>query len=190
MPIPLDIVMFDTGVLMGTPSTIKFLQQSLNIRDTGIIDQQLWDVLSGADPFTVAARHVDLREARLRAIVRRDPTQRKFLRGWLSRLNDLRRTAAHPAPNNRAMDEIREEELYPVEGVAAGRAIIDLPEDYQEKSSDKPRVRRKLSFLETTDVASFLEAAAPIADRGRRKAGRGRHLFTYLPLRLLPELLQ
>jgi lysozyme family protein len=99
-PYPLALALFDTGVNMGVGAAVKLLQRAIN----DLLPQQKWVAVDGKlgaqtlqaakslDPRRLALRLCDRREERYRAIVRANPTQRKFLRGWLNRLNDLRRS--------------------------------------------------------------------------------------------------
>jgi lysozyme family protein len=126
--VPLDIAAFDTAVLMGVGRSIRFIQQSLDVGVDGAIGPETLGALADADGADVAASLMDLRETRLRAIVAADSTQGKFLRGWLNRLNDLRRTVARSGQLERA--DALEEELLPEEDVAMGRASLDVAEDF------------------------------------------------------------
>lgn len=148
MPAPLDLVLFDTGVLMGVGRAVRFLQQALGVPADGAVGPVTLNALQGASPAAVARTVMELREARLRRIVENDPSQGKFLRGWLNRLNDLRRTVGAPAPEA-AFDELAAAgaggletgdagldadvgpDPDPAAG-AAGRAERDLPDDEDE----------------------------------------------------------
>jgi lysozyme family protein len=97
---PLALAVFDTGVNMGVGTAVKLLQRAIN----DLLPQQKWVAADGKlgektlraakslDPKRLALQLCNRREERYHAIVRANPTQRKFLRGWLNRLNDLRRS--------------------------------------------------------------------------------------------------
>jgi lysozyme family protein len=169
LPVPLDIVTFDTGVLMGVGRAVRLLQQSLNVGVDGDIGPETRRALAAANPQAVAGRFTTLREARLRAIVARDPPQERFLRGWLNRLNDLRRTIAQPGPHAlldesiAATDPEDVETLSPEADVAAGRAVADLPEDFPDESGVEAKQPRGV-LLETTGVGSFIESASSLLE--------------------------
>lgn len=155
MPPPLDLVLFDTGVLMGVGRAARFLQQALGVAVDGAIGPRTLAALQNAGGPAVARKVLALRDARLRRIVENDPSQGKFLRGWLNRLSDLRRAAGVAAPEaavvgagglEAALDEDagydagdesvgNEDEFAPGEG-AAGRAERDLPDDEDEGPAD------------------------------------------------------
>jgi lysozyme family protein len=100
---PLALALFDTAVNMGVGTAIKLLQRAIN----DLLPTDKWVTVDGKlgrltliatktlDPRKLALRLCDRREERYRAIVRANPTQQKFLRGWLNRLNDLRRSIKH-----------------------------------------------------------------------------------------------
>lgn len=167
MPVPLDITMFDTGVLMGVGRAIRLLQMSLGVGVDGVIGPETREALSRADAYPVADRYTDLREARLRGIVERDPTQERFLRGWLNRLNDLRRTIARPDPHGHLSDTDSEWELNPEEGAPVGRATMDLPGDFEEEYASSEEASAKPYFLKTMGVAGFLDSTAALLSRAR-----------------------
>jgi lysozyme family protein len=96
---PLALAIFDTGVNMGTVTAIKLLQRAINdlvpqekwIKVDGVLGQQTLTAAKSLNPVQLALRLCDRREERYRAIVRANPKLGKFLKGWLNRLNDLRK---------------------------------------------------------------------------------------------------
>jgi lysozyme family protein len=101
---PLALALFDTGVNMGVGTAIKLLQRAINdllpqpkwVAVDGVLGEQTLKAAKTLDPRRLALQLCDRREERYQAIVRANPTQRKFLRGWLNRLNDLRRSIKQP----------------------------------------------------------------------------------------------
>jgi len=102
---PIDGAMFDQAVNGGAAAAGKILQRALN-RVTGevrlnarplvldgvvgdITRQRLRDVarIGGMSPVIEALR--DFAEARYRAIVAADPSQKKYLKGWVRRARSL-----------------------------------------------------------------------------------------------------
>jgi lysozyme family protein len=96
---PLALAVFDTGVNMGTVTAIRLLQRAIN----DLLPQEKWVAVDGKlgpqtitaakslNAKTLALKLCDRREERYHAIVRANPKLGKFLRGWLNRLNDLRK---------------------------------------------------------------------------------------------------
>jgi lysozyme family protein len=97
---PLALALFDTAVNMGVGTAIKLLQRATNdllpqqrrVAVDGKLGEQTLKTAKTLDPRRLALQLCDRREERYHAIVRANPTQQKFLRGWLNRLNDLRRS--------------------------------------------------------------------------------------------------
>ena len=92
----LDLVQFDTAVNMGPKRAVRFLQGALRCDvdgDFGPTTRKAADACSlGA---TIAA-YCDTREAFYRARVVERPDQSVFLKGWLNRLNALRKEVGLP----------------------------------------------------------------------------------------------
>jgi lysozyme family protein len=97
---PLALALFDTAVNMGVGTAVKLLQRAINdllpqqkwVAVDGVLGEQTLKAAKTLDPKRLALQLCNRREERYHAIVRANPTQRKFLRGWLNRLNDLRRS--------------------------------------------------------------------------------------------------
>jgi lysozyme family protein len=97
---PLALALFDTAVNMGVGTAIKLLQRAINdllpkerwVTVDGKIGEQTLKAAKSLDAKRLALQLCNRREERYYAIVRANPTQQKFLRGWLNRLNDLRRS--------------------------------------------------------------------------------------------------
>lgn len=77
--------LFDKGVNMGIRQAVKLLQRALAVDEDGVIGPQTMARLNNADPVKLLA---DCREAAKRFYTKlalEDPTQTKFLHGWLAR---------------------------------------------------------------------------------------------------------
>ena len=88
---PLGLVMFDTCVNMGPSGSISRLQMALGLKVTGSWTKEISDVIHTCDAGAIALQICRLRVAKRYARVKEDERQRKFLRGWLNRDNDLAR---------------------------------------------------------------------------------------------------
>ena len=76
----LAMVQFDTAVNMGVSRANQFLAQARQS--------------AGTDETSLINRYLAIREAYYRGIVANNPSQGKFLNGWLNRLNTLRKEVA------------------------------------------------------------------------------------------------
>lgn len=95
---PYDAALFDLGVNAGTGRAVKTLQRALNDFGAGLaVDGQLGPRTRGALTEQLRAGRAVLQGYRKWAaefycdIVDRDPSQRRFLKGWLRRAEELGR---------------------------------------------------------------------------------------------------
>lgn len=91
---PLDLVVFDTAVNSGVRKASKILQSCLGIADDGVIGNNTLAALRddiAADMLSKLVRtYLDIRKANYYIIVNNNPTQVKFLKGWLNRLDAIK----------------------------------------------------------------------------------------------------
>jgi lysozyme family protein len=76
---------FDKGVNMGVSRAYKLLQRALHVDQDGVIGPQTRAMLNAADPVKLLA---DCREEAKRfytQLALKDPSQSRFLHGWLAR---------------------------------------------------------------------------------------------------------
>jgi lysozyme family protein len=97
--------LFDTGVLMGVRRAAQFLQASLGHTVDGKITSKTLTAANAADLVALTKKILDRREARLKAIVQAKPSQKVFLKGWMNRLNDLRKTVGLSVPEAAAFED-------------------------------------------------------------------------------------
>ena len=93
---PLDVVQLDTAVNMGPGRAVRFLQQAVGCGvdgDFGPATQRAVMACDGGDAIT---KYCSIREDFYRQIVARKPDQAVFLKGWMNRLNSLRRHVGLP----------------------------------------------------------------------------------------------
>ena len=90
---PLDLLVFDTAVNMGVGRSAKILQTSLGVTADGVIGAITLGALH--EEFMAGAiRHLcldywGLREDRYNDIIKKDPKQIRFKRGWHNRMVSL-----------------------------------------------------------------------------------------------------
>jgi lysozyme family protein len=96
LPDKLDLCMFDAAVNHGPRKATQFLQRACCVVDDGDFGPKTLiaveqDKSAGRLEFLIAG-YLKAREQFYADIVQNNPTQIRFLKGWLSRLNDLRNT--------------------------------------------------------------------------------------------------
>lgn len=75
----------DDAVLSGPKSAITTLQQVLNVPADGVLGPKTRQALAVKDPAAVIRDMAKARVLRFARIVELNPTQSRFLRGWLTR---------------------------------------------------------------------------------------------------------
>ncbi len=96
-PISLDsfdqkvaINLFDAAVNHGVAQAAKWLQRAVNTKPDGKIGSITIEAVKSADPLALCEKIIQSRETLFNNIVKNKPSQAKFLKGWLNRLNDIK----------------------------------------------------------------------------------------------------
>jgi lysozyme family protein len=76
----------DFGVTSGPSIAIQYLQRSLGLPDDGIIGPHTIGAINNCDPKQLLNRLVIERAKMIGRIVHKNPSQVKFLNGWLNRV--------------------------------------------------------------------------------------------------------
>lgn len=92
----LALCVFDAAVNHGPAKAIKLLQKALGITEDGVFGPLTLKAVHVSDPRRVVADYLELRAAFFRRIVENDPTQLKFLKGWLARCRHIAREVGIP----------------------------------------------------------------------------------------------
>ena len=92
----LDLVQFDTAVNMGVGRAIRYLQIALGCTVDGAFGAQTASAAAGCDPGTALKAYCDARENYYRRLAQQRPNMAVFLKGWLNRLNALRKEVGLP----------------------------------------------------------------------------------------------
>lgn len=98
LPVGVDLVVFDAAVNHGPKQAVKFLQRAVGADDDGMIGQHTiaavrQDEVSGLIPHVIGDI-LDQRTDFYDNIVLRDNTQKKFIKGWLNRIESVRKAVA------------------------------------------------------------------------------------------------
>jgi lysozyme family protein len=93
---PLDLVQFDTAVNMGVGRAVRFLQASVGCGVDGDFGPGTERAVASCDQGTVVGTYCNQREEFYRALVRKNAKFGVFLKGWMNRLNALRKEVGLP----------------------------------------------------------------------------------------------
>lgn len=93
---PLDLVQFDTAVNMGPGRAGRFLQTAVGATPDGNLGPGTQQCVTNCDADTALIAYRNTREAFYKRLVARDPTQQVFMKGWMNRLNALRKHIGLP----------------------------------------------------------------------------------------------
>ena len=93
---PLDQVQFDTAVNMGVGRAVRFLQQAVGAGVDGNFGPGTEKCVANCDTGTALVAYCNAREAYYRSLAQRNPKLAVFLKGWMNRLNSLRKHVGLP----------------------------------------------------------------------------------------------
>lgn len=93
---PLTLVQFDTAVNMGPGRAVRFLQTAVGCGVDGDFGPGTLQAVERCDPADAVTTYCAVREAFYRRLAANRPELRVFLKGWLNRLNALRREIGPP----------------------------------------------------------------------------------------------
>jgi lysozyme family protein len=86
LPTGVDYAVFDFAVNAGPGRAIRYLQRAVGVEDDGVVGPATMAAVKAADPREVLAGFSNAKENFYRNIVERHPSQGKFIRGWLARV--------------------------------------------------------------------------------------------------------
>lgn len=92
----LDLVQFDTAVNMGVGRAVRLLQGALGCGVDGDFGPKTRAAAASCDLGGTIIAYCDQREAFYRDLAARRPNMKRFLNGWLNRLNSLRAEVGLP----------------------------------------------------------------------------------------------
>lgn len=79
--------LLDMSVLFGTGTATMCLQHILNVRSDGVFGPDTLQALNESDPLETLYLFKGALKAHAMAIVAKNPKDKKFLQGWLNRVN-------------------------------------------------------------------------------------------------------
>ena len=93
LPKGVDYVVFDFAINAGVGRAVKTLQSTVGSNPDGIIGNQTLARINAMDAKELVQQYSDARVDFYQGIVARKPDQARFIKGWLNRVEDSRRTA-------------------------------------------------------------------------------------------------
>ena len=93
LPAGLDYAVFDFAVNAGTGLAAKFLQRAVGVAEDGVIGPATMAAVQRTNAAEVLAQFSAAKESFYKGLVDRDPAQRRFIKGWLARVDQVERTA-------------------------------------------------------------------------------------------------
>ena len=97
LPDPLRAQVVDDGVLSGPRQAVKDLQRAIGgVTVDGRLGPKTRAALTRRGVAAVHAQLIQVRAARIGRIVHRDPSQARFLKGWLTRITAFALDLAEP----------------------------------------------------------------------------------------------
>lgn len=90
MEFPLATVHMDTAINFGVTGAAKMLQALLGVKVDGILGVKTMSALQEHNQYDLALEYCEFRKERRHNIVKKNPSQGVFLRGWLNRDNRVK----------------------------------------------------------------------------------------------------
>lgn len=92
LPSGIDYLVFDFAVNAGPTRAVRFLQRALDVPADGVLGPRTMAMATSADPIQVIERFSETKEQFYLGIARVAPSQGRFLKGWLARVDTVRDT--------------------------------------------------------------------------------------------------
>jgi lysozyme family protein len=93
LPDGLDLVTFDTAVNSGPRRAVELLQRALKIPVDGLYGPGTTAAVAACKPLATVEAYVGARLGFYLRLVRKNPSQRVFLKGWMNRLRAVKQLA-------------------------------------------------------------------------------------------------
>ena len=89
LPLPLAMQVFDYAVNSGASTAIKDLQRIIGAEPDGRIGPATLEAIKSVDQSKLLNDYINARSNNYNRIIKNDPTQERFKKGWFNRLNDM-----------------------------------------------------------------------------------------------------
>ena len=99
LPDRVAVLVFDGSVNNGPGTSAKFLQRAIGVTADGSIGQQTLAAVNAGDPIAICNSICDQRNKYYQNIVANNPTEGKYLTGWLRRISEMRTFTTDPNGN-------------------------------------------------------------------------------------------
>ena len=93
LPVGVDYAVFDFAVNAGTGRAAKFLQRAVGADDDGVIGPSTLGLVAKTDPATLLDNFAHQKRRFYAGLAATNPTQQKFLKGWLARVEHVQDAA-------------------------------------------------------------------------------------------------
>jgi lysozyme family protein len=93
LPVGVDYCIFDFAVNAGVGRAAKFLQRAVGAVDDGVIGPGTLALVAKTTPGKLLENFAKQKEAFYNTLADKNPTQQKFLKGWLARVDHVQTAA-------------------------------------------------------------------------------------------------
>ena len=94
LPQGVDYAVFDFAVNAGPARAAKFLQQSVGATPDGVIGPGTMALVAKMPPADILQKFAQQKEAFYNSLAEKNPTQQKFLKGWMNRVAHVQAAAS------------------------------------------------------------------------------------------------
>ena len=93
LPTGVDYAVFDFAVNAGVSRAAKFLQRAVGADDDGVIGSGTLALVAKITPGKLLENFAEQKEAFYNTLADKNPTQQKFLKGWMNRVASVQTAA-------------------------------------------------------------------------------------------------
>lgn len=93
LPVGVDYAVFDFAVNAGVGRAAKFLQRAVGAVDDGAIGPGTLALVAKTTPGKLLENFAKQKEAFYNSLAEKNPTQKKFLKGWMARVDHVQTAA-------------------------------------------------------------------------------------------------